>query len=80
MNKSDLEKGITKTEPRIRLPKGITPVGADTNEIRAKALFYMPIPNTTDAGIYVNKADLVALLRANKNSPKAIEYIADMME
>lgn len=41
---------------------------------------YIPFPNTENKGIYVDRSGFVALLRANKNNPEAVQYLADMLE
>jgi len=40
---------------------------------------FIPLPNTVDQGFYVNMQDIANLLRANKDNPQAIQYIADML-
>jgi len=41
---------------------------------------YIPVPDGVNEGFYVNRTGIVALLRANKDNPDAIQYIADMLE
>lgn len=66
-------------EPELIIPDSID-TARDALDFRPWELcIFIPYPNA-DGGFYVNQADIVALLRANKNDPDAIQYIADMME
>lgn len=66
--------------PRNQEPKLIIPEGIGHDMPGASTLVYLPFPNTVDQGKYIDRFDLVKLLRANKNNPAAIQYIADMLE
>ena len=72
--------GFKDVEPRVTLPPSVLPhVNNDTPQARERAVFYMPIPNTSDDGIYVSPAILSDLLSANRHNPAAIQYLADML-
>lgn len=71
-----LFEGTRNTEPNVTIPADVK----QEQELTDDTLFYLPLPNTTDEGFYVQDGDLYKLLKANKNKPAAIEYIADMME
>jgi hypothetical protein len=70
---------VPKVEPEVIIPEGVGEENPDPT-ILSRFLFYMPYPNTTEGGIYVTVSDLEKLLKANKYSPRAIEYIADLVD
>lgn len=41
---------------------------------------YIPDPHDENRGIYVTRQGFVNLLRANKDNPEAVQYLADMLE
>jgi len=69
-----------KKEPKLIVPKTINKKRSYIDFHSFDWCIYIPFPNLEDAGMYINRSDLIDLLRANKNNPKAIQYIADMLE
>lgn len=66
-------------EPEIIIPDSIDTTRHMVDFQSWEMCVFIPYPNA-DGGFYINQANLVALLRANKKSPEAIQYIADMLE
>jgi hypothetical protein len=67
-------------EPNLIIPEGIDRNRSVVEFKPYELCVYIPLPNTKDEGIYVDKSGYVAFLRANKENPEAIQYLADMLE
>ena len=67
-------------EPDLIIPETIDRERSAIDFPPSDLCVYIPLPNTRDTGIYVDRAGFVSLLRANKQSPCAIQYLADMLE
>lgn len=69
-----------KNEPTLTIPETIDRDRSVIDFSPLDLCIYIPLPNTKDKGIYVDRAGFVALLRANKESAEAIQYLSDMLE
>ena len=69
-----------KNEPTLIIPETIDRKRSVIDFSPSDLCIYIPLPNTKDKGIYVDRAGYVALLRANKANAEAVQYLADMLE
>jgi hypothetical protein len=67
-------------EPTLKIPRKIDRERGMLDFQPGEFTVFIPIPNTQDKGFYVDRQGLAILLRANKNNPDAIQYLADMLE
>lgn len=79
---------MNNNQPKIVIPRTIDRNKSILDFRAGELCVFIPFPEPKNQGayreplkgIYVNQADIVALLRANKKSPAAVQFIADMME
>jgi hypothetical protein len=69
-----------KNEPTLIIPETIDRERSVIDFSPSDLCIYIPLPNTKDKGIYVDRSGYVALLRANKENAEAVQYLADMLE
>lgn len=66
---------------KLKIPRGVPQYKHMIDfPVYERVCIYIPDQAIENKGIYVSLQDLVKLLRANKNCPEAIQYLADMME
>lgn len=70
-----------KDEIKLAIPRSIKKNRSFLDFLPHEMCIFIPKPGAIDQrGIYVDRTGFVKLLRANKNNPKAVQYLADMLE